>query len=133
MDLMDLVKAAPLPKNATPVQIVALFVIAGLLIAGGWAASSHVQDYFDVKHAELVLENKAVLAAIAKVDSDQTVKVAAISIQVDKNTVAIDSIRHWYWTYADETRYMNEFYRDNVKFLPSLIVPEVPPPPQIIH
>lgn len=121
MDAIDLVKASPIKKNASTVQIIALFILGALVFAGGWWASSAVKRYFDSSHGEL-------LAAIAKVDGDQTLKVAAISNQVDKNTAAIDGIRRWSWSNSDQSHYMNEFYRDNVKAFPSLIVPEVPPP-----
>lgn len=120
MEPTDIIEQLPLKKNATTTQLLVLFLSIAALLVCGWTSKT----YFDASHNEII-------AAIAKVDSDQTVKVAAIQKQVDGNSGSIAALKQYTWFNSDQSRYMATFARDNRLTVPQLVVPEVPPPPQV--
>lgn len=131
-DLKKALDALPIKKKATPVEMLLLILSIGVIFCSGIYAGiygmNRVKIYFDARHNEL-------LAAIAKVDADNSSKVATLgmavgtlSTRVDKNEGSISGIRRYYWSNADMTRWANQLLRDNSKGVPEFIVPEVPPP-----
>lgn len=125
-DIFDAVKELPFKKNATPVQIVALFVCMVFLVSVGWYASSTVKDYFDQAHKEIMV-------AITKVDSDQSSKTQAISTIVTQHSTEIESLRHYYWSNSDMNRWAEQLDHANRATVPALIIPEVTLPPPGPH
>ena len=129
MDASEIVKAInelPIKRNASLGQKVLMAGFVAVLFAAGWMASNATKQYFDEWHAGVIL-------AITKVDTDQSAKVDAISKRVDQNVAEIDSLRHWYWSFGDQSHYMQTMDRANRASVPGLIIPEVPAPPNGPH
>lgn len=116
-DELDIISRLPLKKNATPAQIIMLFVVAALLVGTGWKASSSVKDYFDDNHRQLV----ALLSA-------QDAKVLVVSAKADKNAEGIDALRRYGWSNSDMQRWAQQLERANRIAVPALVVPDVPAP-----
>jgi TolA-binding protein len=119
MDPVDVIEKLPFKKNATLSQIVLLILATSAVAVGG----AMVKTYFDEAHGQI-------MAAIAKVDSDQTQRTTGLQKEVDDNTGSIEALRRYYWSNADMQRWAQQLDRQNRVSVPALTVPEVPPPPQ---
>jgi hypothetical protein len=127
MEPTDIIDRLPLKKNATTSQLLVLLLSIAGLIVFGWVSKT----YFDTSHNEII-------AAIAAVDKDQTVKIdavkgtiASLQKEVDGNSGSIDALKRYTWFNSDMARWAQGLDRANRQAVPALIVPEVPPPPQV--
>lgn len=123
-DIKQLIEGLPLKKRATTGEMLFLFLAIGFIFALGVWGALYTKSYFDRSHQSL-------LAAITKVDGDQSSKVDAVQKQVDGNSGSIAAIRRYYWSNDDMNRWAQALDHANRGPVPAFVVPEVPPPPQI--
>ena len=86
--------------------IVAVMGLGLLVLGGGWFA----KGYFDDMRHDLLCAIQPVAA------------------QVQKHEEQIEQVKRYYWSKADQQRYMQQFDRINRTLVPGLLVPDVPAP-----
>jgi hypothetical protein len=120
-DLKAFIESLPLKKKATTVQILMLLAAIGFIFGAGIWAGNWAKNYFDDSHHEI-------MAAINRVDTDNSGKIAVVAESLDKASSNIDSLRHYYWSNADMQRWASDLDHLNRLPVPAMIVPQVPQP-----
>lgn len=120
-DLKAFLETLPIKKKTTTAGM--LMLIAAICFILGWGVYLGYlgKTYFDDSHKEI-------MAAIAKVDADNSGKISTVSSTVDANSRAIEGIRTYYFKTSDMTLWANQLDHLNRLSVPALVVPDVQQP-----